>query len=56
MTKKILKGTVTSAKNNKTLLLRLQENLNIRSMKKLLKGQKNIMLMMKKINLKKVKK
>ena len=34
MTKKILKGIVTSAKNNKTIVVRLQENLNILFMKK----------------------
>ena len=56
MTKKILKGIVTSAKITRQLLLRLQENSNILFMKKLLKDQKNIMHMMKKINLKKVKK
>ena len=56
MTKKILKGIVTAQKKTRQLLLRLQENSNILFMKKLLKDQKNIMHMMKKINLKKVKK
>ena len=56
MTKKVLKGIVTSAKNNKTVVVEVIRNLNTHFMKKLLKDQKNITLMMKKINLKKVKK
>ena len=34
MTKKILKGIVTSAKNNKTIVVEVTENLNILFMKK----------------------
>ena len=52
MTKKILKGLSQAQKITRQLLLRLQENSNILFMKKLLKDQKNIMHMMKKINLK----
>ena len=47
MTKKILKGKLQALKIIRQLLLRLQENLNILFMEKLLKDQKNIMPMMK---------
>ena len=55
MTKKILKGIVTSAKNNKTIVVEVERKLNILFMKKLLKDQKNIMLTMKKISSKRSK-
>ena len=35
MTKKVLKGTVTSAKNNKTIVVEVTRKFNILSMKKL---------------------
>ena len=55
MTKKILKGVITSAKNDKTVVVEVTRKFAHPFMEKLLKDQKNIMLMMKKINLKKVK-
>ena len=55
MTKKILKGKVKSAKNDKTIVVEVTRKFKHPFMKKLLKDLKNIMHMTKKINLKKVK-
>ena len=55
MTKKILKGVITSAKNNKTVVVEVTRKFAHPFYGKLLKDQKNTMLMMKKINSKKVK-
>ena len=55
MTKKILKGKVTSAKNNKTIVVEVVRKFRHPFYGKVIKDQKNIMHMMKKINLKRVK-
>ena len=56
MTKKVLKGIVTSAKNNKTIVVEVTRKFKHPFYEKLLKDRKNTTLMMKKINLKKEKK
>ena len=56
MTKKILKGTITSAKNNKTVVVEVTRKFKHPFYEKVIKGLKNIMHMMRRINLKKVKK
>ena len=48
MTKKILKGIVTSAKNNKTIVVEVTRKFKHPFMKKLSRDQKNIMPTMKK--------
>ena len=53
---KILKGTVTSAKNNKTIVVEVVRKFKHPFYEKIIKRSKNIMPMMKIINLKKVKK
>ena len=55
MTKKILKGTVTSAKNNKTIVVEVTRKFKHPFYEKVIKRSKSIMRMMKKTNLKKVK-
>ena len=55
MTKKILKGVVTSAKNNKTIVVEVTRKFKHPFYEKVIKRTKSIMLTMKKINLKKVK-
>ena len=55
MTKKILKGIVTSAKNNKTIVVEVERKFKHPFYEKVIKKSKNIMHMMKIINLKKVK-
>ena len=52
MTKRILQGQVVSSKGNKTIVVEVKRRFNIHFMEKLYQDQKNIMLMMKKINLK----
>ena len=54
MTKKILKGVITSAKNNKTVVVEVTRKFAHPFYGKVIKDQKNIMLTMKIINLKKV--
>ena len=56
MTKKVLKGTVTSAKNNKTIVVEVTRKFKHPFYEKIIKGQKNIMHMMRRISLRKVKK
>ena len=55
MTKKILKGTITSAKSNKTIVVEVTRKFKHPFYEKVIKRSKNITLMMKRINLKKVK-
>ena len=55
MTKKILKGVVTSAKNNKTVVVEVVRKFKHPFYEKIIKEQKNIMLMTRRINLKKEK-
>ena len=50
--KKILKGLVISAKNNKTIVVEVTRKFKHPFYEKVIKDQKNIMLMMRKINLK----
>ena len=52
MTKKVLKGIVTSAKNNKTIVVEVTRKFKHPFYEKVIKRSKNIMLMTKKINLK----
>ena len=52
MTKRILNGKVIKDKNNKTIVVLVKRKYIHPFFKKLLLHQKNIMLMMKKINLK----
>ena len=56
MTKKVLKGTVTSAKNNKTIVVEVTRKFKHPFYEKVIKRTKNTMHMMKQINLKKEKK
>ena len=56
MTKKILKGIITSAKNNKTVVVEVVRKFKHPFYEKVIKRSKNIMHMMKIINLNKVKK
>ena len=56
MTKKVLKGVVTSAKNNKTIVVEVTRKFKHPFYEKIIKRSKNIMHTMKKINLKKVRK
>ena len=42
MTKKILKGTVKSAKNNKTIVVEVTRKFKYPFYEKVIKGQKNI--------------
>ena len=56
MTKKVLKGTVTSAKNNKTIVVQVTRKFKHPFYEKVIKRSKNTMLAWKKINLKKMKK
>ena len=49
MTKKILKGTVTSAKNNKTVVVEVIRKFKHPFYEKVIKRSKNITHMMKKI-------
>ena len=56
MTKKVLKGIVTSAKNNKTIVVEVTRKFKHPFYEKIIKRTKNIMRMMKPINLKKEKK
>ena len=56
MTKKILKGVITSAKNNKTVVVEVVRKFKHPFYEKVIKRSKNIMHMMKIINLNKVKK
>ena len=56
MTKKILKGIVTSAKNNKTVVVEVVRKFKHPFYEKVIKRSKNIMHMMKKINIKRAKK
>ena len=56
MTKKILKGIVTSAKNNKTIVVEVTRKFKHPFYEKVIKRSKNIMHTMKKINSKRVKK
>ena len=51
MTKKILKGTVTSSKNNKTIVVEVTRKFKHPFYEKVIKRSKNIMRMMKIINL-----
>ena len=55
MTKKILKGVVKSAKNDKTIVVEVTRKFKHPFYEKIIKDQKSTMLMMKKISLKKVK-
>ena len=55
MTKKILKGIVKSSKNNKTVVVEVTRKFKHPFYEKVIKRSKNIMHMMRKINLKKVK-
>ena len=55
MTKKILKGIVTSAKNNKTIVVEVTRKFAHPFYGKVIKRSKNITHMMKKIKLKRVK-
>ena len=55
MTKKVLKGIVTSAKNNKTIVVEVERKFKHPFYEKVIKKSKNIMHMMKIINLKKEK-
>ena len=52
MTKKILKGVITSAKNNKTIVVEATRKFKHPFYGKIIKELRNIMLMMKRINLK----
>ena len=52
MTKKILKGVVTSAKNNKTVVVEVTRKFRHPFYEKIIKRSKNTMLTMRKINLK----
>ena len=54
MTKKILKGIVTSAKNDKTIVVEVVRKFKHPFYEKVIKDLKNTTHMMKKINLKKV--
>ena len=56
MTKKILKGIVTSAKNNKTIVVEVTRKFKHPFYEKVIKRSKKYHAMMKKINLKKAKK
>ena len=56
MTKKILKGVVKSAKNNKTIVVEVTRKFKHPFYEKVIKRSKNIMHTMKRINLKRVKK
>ena len=47
MPKRILSGTICKANNKKTVVVEVRELLNIRFIKNILKGLKNIMPMMK---------
>ena len=53
MTKKILKGIVTSSKNNKTIVVKVTRKFKHPFYLRLFQDRKNTMHMMKKINLKK---
>ena len=55
MTKKVLKGIVTSSKNNKTIVVEVTRKFKHPFYDKIIKRTKNIMHMMKKMNLKKEK-
>ena len=55
MTKKVLKGVVTSAKSNKTIVVEVTRKFKHPFYGKVIKRTKNIMLMMRRINLKKEK-
>ena len=55
MTKKILKGIVKSTKSDKTIVVEVTRKFKHPFMKKLLKDQKNIMLTMKTISLRREK-
>ena len=52
MPRRILSGTICKATNKKTVVEKLRELLNIRFIKNILKGLKNIMPMMKQMPLK----
>ncbi len=52
MPKKILKGIVTSDKPNKTITVVVERKYQHPVLKKVIKAKKNIVFMMKKINLK----
>ncbi len=56
MTKKILKGIITSAKNNKTVVVEVVRKFKHPFYEKVIKRSKNITHTMKKISLKKVRK
>ena len=51
MTKKILKGTVTSARNNKTIVVEVIRKFKHPFYEKIIKDQKNTTYTMKQINL-----
>ena len=53
MTKKILKGKITSTKSNKTVVVEVTRKFKHPFYEKVIKRTKNTMRMMKKINLKK---
>ena len=56
MTKKVLKGVITSAKNNKTVVVEVTRKFKHPFYEKVIKRSKNTMHTTKKINLKKAKK